>query len=212
MGYRVKGGGGSGSTPFPSFRKYIVAGLGVTPILNMTALPEDSAGFDIETKVYSYTGTKPIATATNIGSDNFANIANAEGNPDGASAFRRGKTFSTTSAQLRGQHVAIPVNDDVSIALVELRFYVDQQATFLNNGGLELALRANSSASWTTLATYAGNVDFLTTPDVYTVTGLTTWDQVNDLETRVSVTLPALTGLLTCRCDAIVKYVEGVES
>jgi hypothetical protein len=185
-------------------------GMRMESVLNMVTLPGET-GYDIVTKVYSYVGTKPIETATNIGADNFTNVTNAEGNPDGASATRAGQAFSTTNAQIRGQHVTIPQNDDVDISSVELRFYAAQSGTALNNGGLEFAWRANSAAVWTTLVTYAGNVNFLTEPDVYAITGMSTWTDVNDIETRVSAVLPALTGLVSVSSNATVKYVEGVE-
>jgi hypothetical protein len=188
------------------------AGLNIGSVLNMVTPSIDETGYDIVTKVYSYTGTKPIATATNVGSDDWANIANAQGNPNGSSATRVGQAFATTSAELRGQHASIPYNSDINISLVQLKFYVAQAGTVLNNGGLELAWRSNSSSPWTTLVTYAGDVDFLTTPDIYTLSGLTTWQDVDTIETKVSVTLPVLTTTLTCSCDAVVKYAEGAET
>jgi hypothetical protein len=189
----------------------IATGMGMGSVLNMVIPPIDETGFDIETKVYSYVGTKPIETATNIGADNFTNVTNAEGNPDGSSATRAGQALSTTNAQIRGQHVAVPENDDVDIGLVELRFYAAQSGTALNNGGLEFAWRANSAASWTTLVTYAGNVDFLSTPDAYEILGLSTWSDVNSIETRVSAVLPALSSTVTISSNATIKHVEGSE-
>jgi hypothetical protein len=186
-------------------------GMRMGSVLNMVIPPQDEAGFDIVTRVYSYVGTKPIETATNIGADNFTNVTNAQGNPDGSSATRTGQALSTTNAQIRGQHIAVPQNDDVDISLVELRFYASQAGTALNNGGLELAYRANSAASWITLVTYAGNVNFLSSPDVYVISGLTTWADVNSIETRVSAVLPTLSATVTVNCDSVVKYAEGVE-
>tara|TARA_R110000850_G_scaffold91270_2_gene193826 strand:+ start:1045 stop:1848 length:804 start_codon:yes stop_codon:yes gene_type:complete len=189
----------------------ISAGLNMGSVLNMVIPPQDETGYDIETKVYSYVGTKPIATATNTGTDNWTNVTNAQGNPDGSSATRAGQALNATSAQIRGQHVTVPYNDDVDITLVQLKFYAAQSGTALNNGGLEFAWRANSTAAWTTLVTYTGNVNFLTVSDDHDIVGLTTWAEVDAIETQVSVVLPALTATVSCSSNATVKYLEGAE-
>jgi hypothetical protein len=186
-------------------------GISMGSVLNMVTPPQDETGYDIETKVYSYIGTKPIETASNIGSDVWSNINLSEGLPDDSSATRSGKAVSTTSAELRGQHVPVPYNDDVGISLVRLKFYASQANTSLNNGGLSFEWRENSTASWTKLVTYTGNVNFLTVSDDHDILGMTTWAQVDAIETKVSVVFPIATALLECNCNAVVKYVEGVE-
>jgi hypothetical protein len=186
-------------------------GLELGSVLNMTTPPIDETGYNIETKVYSYTGTKPIQTATNIGADNFTNPTNAQGNPNGTNATRAGQALATTNARLLGQHALIPENNQIGITLVQLKFYVEQSGTLLNNGGLQLHWRENSSSAWIQIVTYSGDVSFLTVPAVFTLSGLTSWANVNAVETAVSAVLPTLTTQVVCRCDAVIKYVEGSE-
>jgi hypothetical protein len=190
----------------------ISTGMSMGSALNMVIPPQDETGFDIETKVYEYIGFKPLQTASNIGSDNFTNPTNAEGGVSGQTATRVGQALSTTSAELRGQHVPIPYNNSININSIQLKFYVDQTGTVLNNGGLELAYRINSSSPWQILVTYTGNVNFITSnPDTYTLTGFTTWQEVDAVETKVSAILTTLTSQVRCRCNAIIKHVKGAE-
>lgn len=184
-------------------------GLTMGAVLVMNNLPEKSAGFAIE-QFWDYTGDKYVATASNIGSDNFSNPTNAQGAQDGSSATRSGQALASTSAQLRCVHVAVGNKDELNIDKVELRFYAQQSGTTLGNGGMGFDWRIGSSGGWTNLASYTDNQNFLTTPDTFDVTGsITDWNDIRDIETRVTATLALGTVAVTISVDAVDKHIEA---
>ena len=183
--------------------------LGLTQgsVLTMNNLPEKSAGFSIE-QTWSYSGNKPIATATNIGSDNWSSVTNAQGTNTGTNATVSGQALNATDAQIRGQHVAVGTKDPLNIDLVQLRFFVGQTGTVLGNGGLELAYRIGSSGGWTTLEVFSNNVT--STVEIYNLTGIvTTWNDIRDLETRVRFNVAAGTPLVNATCDSVQLIIDA---
>ena len=183
------------------------AGINHTNIVTIELL--EAYGVQVQ-QTYDYTGTKWIATATNIGSDNWTSVTNAQGANDSSNASRSGQALSTTDAQIRGQMDAVGTKDSLTIDKVELWYYVQQTGTTLNNGGLELDWRIGTTGAWTNLATYTNNQNFLTTPDTHAITGsITDWDDIRAIEVRVRANLGAGTTLVTCNCDAVRLHIEA---
>lgn len=201
-------------------------GVAVSTFSSGTSKPPHDAGMQHQNRVVlqllaehgiqqqqtvNYTGTKWTTTATNIGADNWTNVTNAQGANDGSNATRNGQTLGSTDGQIRCQ---FSINgsgekDQLTIDLVELRFYVQQTGTTLNNGGLELDWRIGSSGAWTNLATYTNNQNFLTTPDAHDITGTLTWANIRDIEARVRLNVGAGTTLVQGVCDAVLLHVEA---
>lgn len=178
-------------------------------VLTMNNLPEGIAGFG-QQQTIDYVGSKFIATATNIGSENWTNVTNAQGENDGANATRAGQVLNATDAQIRGQMDSVGTKDPLNIDRVELRYYVSQTGTALNNGGLELDYRIGSSGAWTNLATYTNDQNFLTTPDAYDITSaITGWNDIRAIEIRVRCNLAIATSTVTCNCDAVLLHLEA---
>lgn len=185
--------------------------LGLTQgsVVTMNNLPEKSAGFSIE-QTWSYTGTKNVATASNLGPDNWTNVTNAQGAPNNVFATRSGQALSSTDASIRCQFQAVGTKDPLTRTKVELRFYVEQSGTSLGNGGLSVEWRIGSSGGWTNLATYTGDVDFAPAFVAFDITGsVATWQNVRDIEARVRANLALGTALVTCRCDAVILHIEA---
>lgn len=184
-------------------------GMETTSLLEQNSRPQSSTGATIGQITYSGKMTRWVSSATNTGDDDWSNPSSAIGQPDGASATRSGQTLSSTSAALTCTFEDFGNKGVLNIDKVELRFYVSQTGTVLNNGGLSIEWRLAGEASWRTLATYANNQNFVPNPDVYDLTSLVSdWDSVNMIEARVRCELSALSGA-NCSVDAIVVYVEG---
>lgn len=186
------------------------AGVGVGPVLAMINKPESKPGIAMTRISYTYVGTKWVGTATSIGADAWTNLTNAQGAANGASATRAGQVLSTTSAELRGQFQSIGLKESLNLSKVELRFYVAQAGTLLNNGGLALDYRKGSSGAWTNLITYTDNQNFISSPRVFDMTAIApTWADAKALEVRVAVTLGIATSGVTCSVDAVDLHLEA---
>jgi hypothetical protein len=186
------------------------AGIAMSSVLTQISKPPANPGLAITQVSYDYVGTKWIDTATDIGSDSWTNLANSEGAADGAAATRSGQTLSTTDAALRGQFQSITDKEELDLDKIELRFYVAQSGTVLNNGGLALEYRIGAVAAWINLVTYVNNQNFLSSPVVFDMTSLvSTWANSKALEIRVLVDLPIATGGVTCSVDAVDLHLEA---
>lgn len=187
------------------------AGIEQLSVLTMNNLPEGIQGFE-QQQTWDYTGTRYIGTASNIGADNWTNVTNAQGDPASAgNATRSGQLLASTDAQIRGIVNDINTSKDVlNIDLVEIRYYVQQSGTTLNNGGLELDWRLGTSGGWTNLATYTNDQNFLTTPDAHVITGsISSWTNIRDVEVRVRFNVGTATNLVNAACDAVELHVEA---
>ncbi len=185
------------------------AGFAANTVLTMINLPEKISGVQMQ-QTWDYVGTKAVATATNIGGDNWTSVTNAQGTPDSSFATRAGQALSSTDGQIRCQMQATGNKDELTIDAVTLRFYVEQTGTVLSNGGLELAWRIGNTGAWTTLATYTGNVDFAPAYDEHDITGsIASWQNIRDVECRVRANLGTGTPLVNCRCDAVELHIEA---
>lgn len=186
------------------------AGIGQGSVLVQNSLPEGLGGFE-QRHFINFTGTRTIGSATNIGPDNWTNVTNAQGSPNGSNATRSGQALAATDAQIRGVIDDINTTKDVlTIDQVRLLFYVQQAGTTLNNGGLSLEWRIGSSGGWTNLATYTNNQNFLSTPDAHDITGsISSWGNIRDIEVRVRFQVALGTTLVNAACDAVELVVDA---
>jgi hypothetical protein len=186
------------------------AGILAGSVLTQLSKPPSNPGAAITRVEYQYTGEKWVATASDIGTDAWTNLANAQGAADGSSATRAGQTLNATSAEMRCQFDTVSGKGQLTLDKVELSFYVAQSGTILNNGGLSLDYRIGSAGGWTNLVTYVNNQDFLTTPVVFNLTAAAiTWANAGDVEVRVGADLVIATGGVTCSVDAVSLDIEA---
>jgi hypothetical protein len=186
------------------------AGIGVGSVLTQISKPPSNPGIAITRVSYEYVGTKWVGTASDIGSDAWSNLSSAEGAADGSSATRAGQTLSTTSSLMRCQFQTISGKDDLTLDKIELKFYVAQAGTLLNNGGLSLDYRVGSVAAWTNLITYTDNQNFLSSPVVFDMTALVgTWANSKIVEVRIGAALPIAGQGITCSVNAADLHLEA---
>lgn len=186
-----------------------ISGTKTTTVMNQIGNPLAVCGSEIQSISYVGTVKRWVATATNIGADNWNSITDAQGASDSSSATRSGQTLSATDAELRLQFDLIEKKDALNIDGVKLHFYVSQSGTGLNNGGLSLDWRIGSSGPWTTLATYTNNQNFMTTPDTYDISSsISSWADISAVEARVRCNLGGATALVSCAVDAVQLHIN----
>ncbi len=185
--------------------------LGLTQgtVLNMNGLPEKSAGFTIQ-QTYDYTGNKYVGTVNDVGTNSFSNPNNAIGAPDGVFAESSSNALGSRSYELQFVHNAVGNKDELNIDLVQLQFFFRINQVILNDADVRLYWRIGSSGGWTQLAQYTNNQNFTSTPATFDLTlAATTWNDIRDIESRITVDFPLSALGLSCGVDAVNKYIEA---
>jgi hypothetical protein len=100
----------------------------------------------------------------------WTNIANGQGSPDGSSATMVSNISAARSGRLLHSYPARLAKDALQMTKLEVRFYTAQAGTLLNNGNLVHGVRRQGRTLGATLATHTGNVDFLSSPQVFDLT------------------------------------------
>ena len=175
--------------------------VATTAVATMQAANLASA-FEIVQAKYDLTATRGASTATSVGPNAFTNPTNAQGLANGTLASGAGNALGARTYQLNLAYPAITGKDELTITAAELRFYISQTGTALNNGGMTIGWSSTSRAYAQTNA-FPADVNYLTTPLVVPVTGVPlTWAEMASIVARVNHVTAAL-NTSTANVDAV---------
>jgi cytochrome c5 len=162
-----------------------------------------SPGFEIVRAVYNLTHLSGSNGASNIGTNDWATPANAQGINNATVATAAGDTLAVRAYKLSLAYADFANKSDLTITSAKLRYYIKQTGTALNNGGL--SLKWQSTGALITVTTITDDQDLLTVPylvDLFAA-GVTTWAQLDALIARVDLDLPIATALVNASVDAV---------
>lgn len=191
--------------------------LNQTTVLLMPQATTDLPAFNLVQTVISLVGTYPSDAVTQEAAtrSDWTDLASAEGAPGAGSPV----SATLTSNALGGRSGRLVLNypdsvdkSQLTISKVELHYYVAQSGTVLSNGNLQLGYRFGAGGI-TTLATHTGNVNFLSSPDVYDVTSAVAGDWGNIDAIAAAVTASYGLGIgITASTDAVLLVVTASRS
>lgn len=116
------------------------------------------------------------------GRTDWANDVNANGKKDAVVASIAGGVGGARGGRLVLDFPAFPNKDGLIISQVRLVYYFRQFDTSLNNGSTKPQWRKVSTDGWTTLQTYAGNINRLVAGDVWVIIPTPTWSELGTIQ------------------------------
>ena len=148
-------------------------------------------------------GAAAVVDEATVG-DGWQNDANATGKHDGAVATLSGNVLNAQAGRLVLDFAEFPDKSSLVIGSVQLEFYVRSQGTALNNGDLRLQWRKSPADSWTTLEIITDDVDALTTPRVFDLSGsIAGWSDMDTIQAGVFAATDVAENLIQYQCDAV---------
>lgn len=142
------------------------------------------------------------------GSGDWANEGNTTGKQDGTTATISGSASASRNRTLTYEYANFTDKGALTIRKVELRFFVSQSGTALNNGFLELRWGL-VAVPITTLETITGDVSNLSTPRVFDITsGITSWSDLDNVRTAINFQ-SSIGELYSAAVDAVHLYIEA---
>ena len=202
-----------------TLRTSTTAALAVTPTLTGTIKPTLvptlavaavatgqvatlAASLELVQARYDLTATRGAATATSVGANAFTNPTNAQGLANGTLASGAGNALGARTYQLNLAYPTFTGKDELTILAAELRFYISQTGTALNNGGMTIGW-SSTSRTYAQTNAFPADVNHLTTPLVVPVTGVPlTWAEMASIVARVNHVTAAL-NTSTANVDAV---------
>lgn len=178
------------------------AGVALSGRFDAPSAAQSQAGAEIVQITYNAVCTRGASTATSTGGNAVTNPANAQGLRNGTVATGAGNALGARAYQLNLAYPTITGKAELTITAAELRFYISQTGTALNNGGLKIGWSSTSRAYAQTNA-FAANIDNLTTPVVVPITGVPlTFAEMASIVARINHDTAVL-NTSAFSCDAV---------
>lgn len=168
------------------------------------ARPQETPAFEIVQIKYDLNrrvGGNSVTETAVGGRTDWINDANMPGLHNGAVASITGNATGARGGQLELSYADSVNKGDLTITSAKLHFYVSLTGSALNNA--DFRLKYDIGAGFVTLETITGNIDNMTTPRTYDLTGiLTTWTQYDSLRAACYADA-AIAELWTANVDAV---------
>ncbi len=170
-----------------------------------------TAGLELVQTRYDLTATRGASTATNAGGNAYSNPTNAQGLANGTLASGAGNALGARSYRLDLAFPTITGKEELTITAAELRFYISQTGTALNNGGMTIGW-GSTSRTYAQTNAFPADVNHLTTPIVVPITGVPlTWAELATVVARVNH-VTAVLNTSTVNIDAVHLVVNATRT